>query len=153
MESRGNSGPSRQPRSRWWRSARRSGRAARLRGPNFSEWTQITKLPDSVSQPALSPDGRKVTFVRGPETFFGPGQIYVKTLPDGEPVQLTHDSLEKMSPAFSSDGARIAYTTVDSRFGWYTWLVSAAGGEPKQWLRNASAAPPIGAALRSYCFV
>ena len=31
-------------------------------------------------------------------TFFGPGQIYVKLLPDGEPVQLTNDNLYKMSP-------------------------------------------------------
>ena len=49
-------------------------------GSNLSQWIQITKLPDSVSQPALSPDGSKITFVRGPETFFGPGQVYVKTL-------------------------------------------------------------------------
>jgi hypothetical protein len=32
-------------------------------------------------------------------------------LPDGEPVQLTHDRTLKMSGlAFSSDGSRIAYT-------------------------------------------
>ena len=112
------------------------------RGPsgssNLSQWIQITKLPDSVSQPALSPDGSKITFVRGPETFFGPGQVYVKTLPDGEPLQLTHDSLMKMSPVFSLDGERISYTTVDDKFGWYSWLVSAAGGDPKRWLPNAS---------------
>ena len=41
-------------------------------------------------------------------TVFGPGQIYVKLLPDGEPVQLTHDDLNKMNPKFSPDGARIA---------------------------------------------
>jgi eukaryotic-like serine/threonine-protein kinase len=107
-------------------------------GAKFSDWIPITKLPDSVSQPAFSPDGRKVAFVRGPETFFGPGQVYVKTLPDGEPVQLTHDGLLKMSPVFSPDGEQIAYTTVDHHFGWYTWLVSGAGGEPRRWLRNAS---------------
>ena len=107
-------------------------------GADFSEWIQITRLPDSVSQPALSRDGQKVAFVRGSETFFGPGQVYVKTLPDGEPIQLTHDGLDKMSPVFSPDGARIAYTTVDTRFGWDTWIVPVAGGEPTRWLRNAS---------------
>jgi Tol biopolymer transport system component len=79
-----------------------------------------------------------VTFIRGPETFWGPGQIYVKALPDGEPVQLTHDSLNKMSPAFSPDGTRIAYTTVDTQFAWDTWIVPVRGGEPQLWLRNAS---------------
>ena len=104
-----------------------------------SEWVQVTKLPDSVSQPALSPDGRMVTFMRGPETFFrGGGQVYVKALPDGEPVQLTHDGVDKMSPAFSPDGAHIAYTTVDAQFSWDTWVVPVGGGEPQPWLRNAS---------------
>jgi len=103
-----------------------------------SQWVQITKLPDSVSQPALSPDGRMVTFIRGPNTFWGAGQVYVKVLPDGEPVQLTHDTVAKMSPAFSPDGARIAYTTVNAQFAWDTWVVPVAGGEPQEWLHNAS---------------
>lgn len=117
----------------WWR--------APARAPERTEWVQITKLPDSVIHPALSPDGRMVAFIRGPSRFlvpFGPGQVYVKILPDGEPVQLTHDSVAKMSPVFSPDGARIAYTTVDQQFGWDTWTVPVLGGEPQRWLRNAS---------------
>jgi hypothetical protein len=80
-----------------------------------------------------------LAFVRGPLTFFGPGQVYVKILPDGEPVQLTNDSLQKMSPVFSPDGARIAYTTVvEDPFQWDTWTVPVLGGEPQLMLRNAS---------------
>ncbi len=110
----------------------------RLEIPNRSEWIPLTKLPDPVSQPALSPDGRMLTFVRGASTFLGFGQVYVKSLPDGQPVQLTHDSLVKMSPVFSPDGARIAYTTVERPFNWDTWVVPILGGEPQPWLRNAS---------------
>ena len=77
-----------------------------------------------------------LTFIRGPSTFFGPGQIYVKLLPDGESVQLTRDNLEKMSPEFSLDGSRIAYTTFLGI--WDTWQVATLGGEPQRMLPNAS---------------
>jgi Tol biopolymer transport system component len=114
-----------------------------LRGParpvDRSQWVELTKFPDSVSQPALSPDGRMLTFLRSDSTFIGPGQIYVKMLPDGEPVELTHDSFVKMSPAFSPDGARIAYTTFSDRpFGYDTSVVPTIGGKAKPWLKNAS---------------
>jgi Tol biopolymer transport system component len=105
--------------------------------PDRSQWVPLTKLPDPVSQPALSPDGRMLAFVRSRSTYSAVGQIYVKKLPDGEPVQLTHDSLRKMSPAFSPDGERIAYTVQDPEFNWDTWVVSVRGGEPQLWLRNA----------------
>src|SRR4029077_18768966 len=101
--------------------------------PARSEWVQITNLPDSAVQPALSPDGRMLTFIRGPSSFTTAGQVYVKMLPSGEPVQLTHDNLSKFSPAFSPDGSRIAYTVP-----WDTWAVPVLGGEPRLWLPNAS---------------
>jgi serine/threonine protein kinase/Tol biopolymer transport system component len=110
--------------------------------PARSEWVQITNFADSVSQPALSPDGRMLTFIRGPDTFKGPGQIYIKMLPSGDPVQLTHDDLEKMSPVFSPDGSRIAYSVALK--SWDTWSVPVLGGEPRLWLPNASGLVWIG---------
>jgi eukaryotic-like serine/threonine-protein kinase len=103
-----------------------------------SDWIQLTNFIDSVSQPALSPNGNLITFVRGPGTFQTEGQIYVKVLPDGEPKQLTNDGLRKMSPVFSPDGSQIAYTTISSEFQWDTWVVPVLGGEPREWLPNAS---------------
>jgi eukaryotic-like serine/threonine-protein kinase len=103
-----------------------------------SAWVQVTNLPDSVSQPALSPDGRMLTFLRGPDTFAAPAEIYVKMLPDGEPVQLTHDAVSKMSPVFSPDGTQIAYTTVSAGGRWDTWVVPVISGQPRLWLPNAS---------------
>jgi eukaryotic-like serine/threonine-protein kinase len=113
-----------------------------LRGPgrsaDRSQWVQLTNLPDSATSPALSPDGRMLAFIRGSSSFWGSGQIYVKILPDAQPVQLTHDRSPKMGPVFSPDGARIAYTTVDGQFNWDTWVVPVLGGESQLMLRNAS---------------
>ena len=103
-----------------------------------SEYSQITYFADSATSPAISPDGRLLAFVRGESTFEGPGQIYLKQLPDGDPVQLTTDSSEKMGPAFSPDGSRIAYTSVSNRFVWDTWVVPVGDRRPRLWLTNAS---------------
>ena len=99
----------------------------------LAEWVQLTDFTDSAVSPAISPDGRMLAFVRSSETFAGSGQIYVKFLPGGEAVKLTHDALPKMSPVFSPDGSRLAYTVP-----WDTWIVPVLGGEPRVWLPNAS---------------
>ena len=105
-------------------------------GPVVSkEWEQLTFFTDSAVYPALSPDGRMLAFIRGSNSFFGPGQVYVKFLPDGQPVQLTHDSTEKLRPAFSPDSTRIAYSAFDN---WTEWEVPVLGGEPRILLPNAS---------------
>jgi eukaryotic-like serine/threonine-protein kinase len=117
----------------WWREP--------ARPVDRSEWIQLTQFPDSVIQPSLSPDGRMVTFVQGstfPVVPFALGQVFVKQLPNGDPIQLTTDKTAKMTPVFSPDGSRIAYTTVNERFEWDTWTVAVPGGAPQLLLRNAS---------------
>jgi Tol biopolymer transport system component/tRNA A-37 threonylcarbamoyl transferase component Bud32 len=109
-------------------------RRARPPAAERSRWEQLTHFTDSVISPALSRDGRLITFKRGLGNFSGPGQIYVKLLPDGDPVQLTDDSLTKMGPVFSPEGSRIAYTALP----WDTWIVPVLGGKPRLWLPNAS---------------
>jgi Tol biopolymer transport system component/predicted Ser/Thr protein kinase len=107
--------------------------------PARQQYTQLTNFADSATSPALSPDGRMLAFIRGASTFGGgPGEIYVKLLPDGEPVQLTKDSLMKLGPKFSLDGAWIGYTTSTDNKTLDTWIVPVLGGQPRLFLTNAS---------------
>ena len=100
-----------------------------------TNWEQMTFFTDSAVYPALSPDGRMLAFIRGSGAFFGRGDLYVRLLPSGDAVQLTHDSVAKLGPLFSPDGSRIAYGTVAP---WDTWVVPVLGGQPDIFLRNAS---------------
>jgi serine/threonine protein kinase len=117
-----------------------------FRGPGATskQWEQLTFFKDSVVYPTLSSDGRMLAFIRGDNSFLPlkqvntmlpRGDIYVKLLPGGEPVQLTHDSAMKLAPSFSPDNARIAYSIgVPSD----TWAVPVLGGAPNMLLPNAS---------------
>jgi Tol biopolymer transport system component len=105
-----------------------------------AQYTQLTNV-DSAIDPAISPDGRMLAFVRGTSTGVqavgDPTEIYIKLLPDGDPVQLTHDRVPyKGQPRFSPDGSRIAYSTFETT-GFNTYVVPVIGGqEPRRLLTN-----------------
>jgi serine/threonine protein kinase len=103
-----------------------------------TQYIQLTNFADSATSPALSPDGRMLTFIRGPSTFFSQGQIYVKLLPDGQPVQLTDSNVFKFGPKFTPDGTRISYSNgsgPDSA-SMDTWVVPVGGGNSERLLTN-----------------
>jgi len=103
------------------------------------EYTQLTNFADSAVAPTLSPDGRMLAFIRSDNPFEGRGDVYVKLLPSGDPVQVTHDAASwKEGPvAFSADGSRIAFT--EGKSGGSTWTVPVLGGEPAQLVGKSSA--------------
>ena len=111
-------------------------------------WEQITNFTDSASVPAVSPDGKVVAFIRGPGRFGGSvaaGQVWIKTLPDGEAVQLTNTKFGKHTLAFSPDGSRIYFTQVEGRFLWSTYEVPLHGAQqPRLVMANATGLTFVG---------
>jgi Tol biopolymer transport system component len=99
-----------------------------------SEYQQLTDLTESARAPSLSADGRMVAFKVGDTFFLTPGDIYVKLLPNGESVPLTHGGPSpKFGPVFTPDGSRVAYSNL-----WDTYTVPVLGGEATSLLPNAS---------------
>jgi serine/threonine protein kinase len=101
---------------------------------NPASYTQLTSFTDSAVSPTLSPDGRMLAFYRSDHPFGTSDQIWIKLLPNGEPVQVTHDPRTKYNIAFSPDGSQIAYTV----FGFETYTVPTLGGDSKLFLPNSA---------------
>jgi DNA-binding winged helix-turn-helix (wHTH) protein/Tol biopolymer transport system component len=112
-----------------------------------SEYEQLTDVTDDAVAPVLSPDGHMLAFIRNGSAFQGHGQIWLKMLPNGEPVKLTdvvHDPI--WAPAFTPDSANVVYTEIDLHQGtWDTWMVPTTGqAAPIRLLPNAQGLTYIG---------
>jgi Tol biopolymer transport system component len=80
----------------------------------------VKQIRDAVP----SPDGSKVAFT-------ALDRLYVMDLPDGTPRRLTDQEVGEYYPAWSPDGASVAFTTWDDRDG-YIMRVRAGGGSPRR---------------------
>jgi serine/threonine protein kinase len=105
-------------------------------------WEQLTNFNDSAEIPTLSPDGKLVAFLRGPGGFgnsTNTGQIWFKSLPEGEPFQLTKTPFRKQTINFSEDGSRLYFTQIEGPFVWNTYELPLLGGqEPLLFMANAT---------------
>jgi len=111
-------------------------------------WEQLTNFNDSAEIPALSRDGKLVAFLRGPGSFgssTNTGQIWLKSLPDGEPFQITKTAFRKQTINFSQDGGRVYFTQIEGPFTWNTYELPLLGGqEPKLFMTNATGLSWVG---------
>lgn len=83
---------------------------------------------DGDWSPAISPDGKELAFVRGPSR--SSLDIYVMSLPDGRPRQLTHDGRLIVGLTWTADGSSIVFSS--NRGGSVSlWRVAAGGGTPE----------------------
>ncbi|THU41757.1 S9 family peptidase [Niastella caeni] len=67
---------------------------------------QLTTTRENASQPAWSPDGRQLAFVRAAD---GKSQIFLLSLDGGEAVQLTKFKYGASAPKWSPDGKQILF--------------------------------------------
>lgn len=69
---------------------------------------QLTYGAAGASQPAWSPDGKQLAFIR---TVDGKSQIFLLSLSGGEAVQLTNFKYGANSPVWSPDGRQLLFTS------------------------------------------
>lgn len=68
----------------------------------------LTSSEYNISSPSLSPDGKKVAFVRPKD---GKSQIWILPLDGGESQVLTNEKYGAGNPVWSADGKKILFTT------------------------------------------
>jgi dipeptidyl aminopeptidase/acylaminoacyl peptidase len=95
-----------------------------------------------VSDPQLSPDGKRVAFVIGDVNWDANkviNQIYVKSIDGGNVKQLTSGAGSASAPRWSPDGKKIAYVT-----GGQIWVMDSDGDDKSQVTKiSTSAAGPV----------
>jgi eukaryotic-like serine/threonine-protein kinase len=102
-------------------------------------YTQLTSFTDAATGPVLSPDGRMLAFYRSSNPFETTSDIWLKVLPNGEPVQVTHDPRSKYNISFSPGGDRIAYTIFPAAPHLFqTYTVATLGGDSELFLPNSA---------------
>ena len=72
-----------------------------------SQTRQVTYSKEGASQPAWSPDGKQLAFVR---TIDAKPQIFLLAMNGGEPMQLTRSKYGATNPKWSPDGKQLLFT-------------------------------------------
>lgn len=97
----------------------------RSAGDGFLEFQKFTPQGEFVHSLALSPDGNSVVYSADS---FGQLDLWVRPLPNGEPVRMTSHKGRDINPAFHPNGQQIAYWSDINGEGIY--VIPVAGGTP-----------------------
>jgi len=104
-------------------------------------WHRITNPPANSSgdsNPAASPDGQTLAFVRGGEA--QSGDIWLCDRNGGSLRQLTFDASATRGVAWTPDGHDIVYASNRVGRNWRLWRIPAFGGSPREVVIGASVA-------------
>ena len=126
----------------WWK----------LRVPpaaSSSDFARLTYDAGVTSRPDISPDGKFVVYASDRDDQKNL-DLYLQQIPNGNPVRLTNTDADENDPAFSPDGASIAFSS--TRNGGGIYIMPALGGEPRLLARGGRwpKFSPDGSAI-AYC--
>jgi len=111
------------------------------------------KLPHEggyEAAPAFSPDGTRLAFSARGVGKDSPYHIWVRSIAGGAAAQLTSGPASDLGPAWSPDGASIAFLRVDKARARYM-VVPSGGGEPRQ-VADSPVPDPAPAAQPAACW-
>jgi serine/threonine protein kinase len=104
------------------------------------EWRLRPLTADSgigATTPALSPDGKLVAYASSRASNGTNLDLWIQPLAEGsQPIRLTQDPADDISPSFSPDGGQIAFFS--HREGGGIYLISVFGGEERLLVRGGS---------------
>lgn len=86
--------------------------------------------PDIERFPSFSPDGTMIAYSRGRNAWSR--QIFLQLRRGGEPLQLTHDDTDDVSPAVSPDGTSVAYVAATTNQPCRIMLAQIPSGPSRQ---------------------
>ena len=97
----------------------------------------LTETPFNESQPAWSPDGSRLVFVRAAQVAGETTDLYIMDADGHNLRRLTSDDAVERFPAWSPDGTRIAYARTEAQGGFeQVYTVSSDGFELKNLTAN-----------------
>jgi eukaryotic-like serine/threonine-protein kinase len=96
--------------------------------PPSLQLTRVTSDDTLSGDPTLSGDGKLLAYASD-QAHTGKMDIWVRQMPNGASLRLTHSSFDESNPALSPDGSRIAFRSEMDGGGIYT--IPAFGGEPR----------------------
>jgi eukaryotic-like serine/threonine-protein kinase len=105
----------------WLMASRRAASNGQSVGPTI---TRVTADSGLTTSPAVATNGSLLSYAS--DRGGGNLNIWVQPLPDGQPVQVTHDDVDATEPNFSPDGSRIVFRS--ERNGGGIYVVPALGG-------------------------
>ena len=107
-------------------------------GAHLTNAQLVTDFPGSHSQPTVSPDGSLMAFVSDASAR---PQLWVKTLPDGLPRQLTSGEAPATAPSWSPTGDAILFERPTAEGFPGAWLIEPLGSKPPRLLVSDARRP------------